>query len=240
MRHLWMNVREGAERTRTPVLFALDELPATALAKLDTYLATLGSYGGTLLLYLQTISQLDDVYGKAKAQTILGNCHTKLYYPPRDLPTAEHVSKVFGTELRLVRSDSHSAGSGGFGSKHPRGPQTSQSYTEKEVPALAATELDALPAEAVIVLAQAAQQVRVLAERLNPLWQLGTLPAPPALRPHRRAAPGASPMAAARGHVSARTGVPAAMGSIGRGTSVAPSMPTTPAPPHGSDSDSFY
>ena len=79
---------------RTPTLFALDELPATALAKLETYMATLGGYGGTLLLYLQTISQLDDVYGTTKAQTILGNCATKLFYPPRDLVTAEHVSKA--------------------------------------------------------------------------------------------------------------------------------------------------
>jgi type IV secretory pathway TraG/TraD family ATPase VirD4 len=85
---------------RTPTLFALEELPATAQAKLETYIATLGGYGGTLLLYLQTISQLDDVYGKTKAQTILGNCATKLFYLPRDLVTAEHVSKLFGTDLR--------------------------------------------------------------------------------------------------------------------------------------------
>lgn len=170
---------------RTPTLFALDELPATALAKLETYIATLGGYGGTLLLYLQTISQLDDVYGHTKAQTILGNCHTKLFYPPRDLMTAEYVSKAFGTELRFVRADSHQPGSGGLNvgsSKHTRLPQSSVSWNEREEPAYAPSELDALPAEAVIVLAQGTTQVRALAERLNPIPLLPDLPAPPALR----------------------------------------------------------
>src|ERR687894_1469096 len=106
---------EMRQARKTHVLFALDELPATALAKLETYISTIGGYGGTLLLYLQTISQLDDVYGKTKAQTILGNCATKLFYPPRDLRPAEHVSRLFGTELRYVRSDSRSTGGSSAG-----------------------------------------------------------------------------------------------------------------------------
>ncbi len=186
------------QQRRSPVLFALDEVPATAIAKLDAYMATIGSYGGTLLLYLQTMSQLDDVYGKAKAQTILGNCHTKVFYPPRDLATAEYVSKAFGTELRYVRADSRSSGGGSVGlgsAKHARGPHSSLSYTEKEAPALAPTELDALPAEAVIVLAQAETQLRVLAERLDPIPLLPDLPAPPAVR-RRRPAPPSTPRAA--------------------------------------------
>ena len=156
----------------------------------DAHISTIGGYGGTLLLYLQTVSQLDDVYGKAKARTILGNCHTKLYYPPRDMETAEHVAKVFGTELRYVRSDSSS--SPGTSSGHAyHGRQTSTTYAERVAPALAPTELDALPACAVIVLAQADKQYRVLAERLNPIPKLPSLPLPPELgrrrQPHQPA-----------------------------------------------------
>jgi len=209
------------QQRRTPVLFALDEVPATALTKLDTYMATLGSYGGTLLLYLQTMSQLDDVYGHAKAQTILGNCHTKVFYPPTDLATAEYVSKAFGTELRFVRADNRSSGGGlGLGSsKHTRGPHTSLSYTEKEAPALAPTELDALPVEAVIVLAQAETHVRVLAERLNPIPLLPDLPAPPALRRRRPAHPSAR-----RTADSTPDGTDTAAPPVGNGA------PATPAP----------
>ena len=160
---------------RTPTLFALDEVPATALAKLDTYIATLGGYGGTLLLYLQTISQLDDVYGKAKAQTILGNCaHQAVLSAAAISRPPSTCRKLFGTELRYVRSDSRAAGRAVAGpelsrSHAPRGPQTSQSWSEKEAPVLAPTEVDALPADAVLVLAQATTQLRVLAERLNPI-----------------------------------------------------------------------
>ncbi len=211
---------------RTPTLFALDEVPATALAKLDAYIATLGSYGGTFVLYVQAISQLDDVYGTAKAQTILGNCHTKIYYPPRDQATAEHLSKAFGTELRYVRSDSRSSGSGGgsglsMSRAHaPRGPQTSQSWSEKETPVLGPAEVDALPEDAVLVLTQGTTQLRVLAERLNPIPLLPDLPAPPAVRRRRPAHP-STPHTADYAPGGTATAAPA----VGNGA-----PPVTPAP----------
>src|SRR5918998_1636282 len=200
---------EMRQARKSYCLFALDELPATALAKLETYISTIGGYGGTLLLYLQTISQLDDVYGKAKARTILGNCHTKLYYPPRDVETAEHVAKVFGTELRYVRSDSRSAGLSSYGGQGRESRQTSTTYAEREGPALSPAELDALPASAVIVLAQADKQYRVLAERLNPIPKLAGLPHPPAIG--RRGQPHRMVPVAPEAHAEART-LPAANG----------------------------
>lgn len=228
---------------RTPTLFALDELPATALAKLDTYIATLGGYGGTLLLYLQTISQLDDVYGKTKAQTILGNCATKLFYRPGDLVTAEHVSKLFGTELRYVRSDSRSSGAGsGAGmslswSHASRGPQTSLSWSEKETPVFGPSEADAVPQESVFVLTQGDLHVRVLAERLNPIPWFGDLPAPPALRrpqplgsaphPATTAAPDAATVHAATGSSGPATAPPATE----EAERVEPADPTVPRRP---------
>jgi hypothetical protein len=94
------------------------------------------------------------------------------------METAEHVARVFGTELRYVRSDS-SSGSMSSGKRAYQGRQTSTTYAERVAPALAPTELDALPASAVVVLAQADRQYRVLAERLNPIPKLASLPPPP-------------------------------------------------------------
>jgi hypothetical protein len=89
------------------------------------------------------------------------------------------ATRVFGTELRYVRSDSSSS-SPGISSGHAyHGRQTSTTYAERVAPALAPTELDALPASAVIVLAQADRQYRVLAERLNPIPKLASLRPPP-------------------------------------------------------------
>jgi hypothetical protein len=165
-------------------LFALDEVPTTALARLDTYISTIGGYGGLLLLYLQTSSQLDDVYGVHKARTILGNCNSKVFYPPRDLATMEHVSRVFGTELRYTRTQSTSRSVTREGTSRQ---QTSISYVERTEPVFSPTELDALPAEAVIVQVQGPnQQYRVLGERLNPIPKFTTLPPPPpVVRPPR-------------------------------------------------------
>ena len=99
---------------RTPTLFALDELPATALAKLETYMATLGGYGGTLLVYLQTIPQLDDVYGRTKANTHPGQLRDQAVLPAAR-PPHRRALLLFGTELRYVRTDSHSRGMGSGG-----------------------------------------------------------------------------------------------------------------------------
>ena len=86
-------------------LFALDEMPTTAIPRLDEYLSIMGGFGATALLYMQSLAQLDEVYGHDRARTILANCHQQVYYPPRDVPTAEYVSKLFGTELQFVESD---------------------------------------------------------------------------------------------------------------------------------------
>ncbi len=64
---------------------------------------------------------------------------------------------------------------------------------------MAPAELDALPASAVIVLAQADKQYRVLAERLNPIPKLGSLP--PAMR--RRVQPHQPALVAPKAHVGA-------------------------------------
>jgi hypothetical protein len=172
------------QRTRAATLFALDEVSTTALARLDTYISTIGGYGGLVLLYLQTSSQLDDVYGVHKARTILGNCNSKVFYPPRDLATMEHVSRVFGTELRYTRTQSTSRSVTREGTSRQ---QTSVSYVERTEPVFSPTELDALPAEAVIVQLQGPnQQYRVLGERLNSIPTFATLPPPPpVVRPAR-------------------------------------------------------
>lgn len=165
--------------TKAYTLFALDELPTTALARLDTYISTIGGYGGTILAYVQSSSQLDDVYGPHKSRTIMANMNNKVFYPPRDAQTAEELSQLFGTELRYTRTQNTSRSvSGGKGTR-----QTSLGYAERIEPVLSPQELDALPADVVIVQVQGqTQQYRVLAERLNPIPKLASLAPPPVAR----------------------------------------------------------
>ncbi len=87
-------------QTRTPLLVAIDELPAVGLRNLLTYLATVGGYGVTILLYAQTYGQLVQLYGREGVETLLANCQHQLWYPPADLTTADRMARLYGTELK--------------------------------------------------------------------------------------------------------------------------------------------
>jgi type IV secretion system protein VirD4 len=62
------------------------------------------------LVYVQDVSQFDATYGTAKAKTIRSNCHTKVFYPPKDLETAKYISDYAGSQSRVTRSMSKEAG----------------------------------------------------------------------------------------------------------------------------------
>ncbi len=182
---------------RQPTLFAIDELPTVALGNLDTYLATIGGYGATALLYLQSLAHLQEVYGEVRSRAILANCHHQLYYAPRDPHTPRSVSELFGTELAYVTAESRSWG----GEHGPAGKRQRTATTQEVVrPALPVPQVLALPQAAVVLFTTlAGRQYRVLAERLNPLARLPMLAPPPTLARSRtwygRADAGAPPVA---------------------------------------------
>ncbi len=165
---------------RRPTLFAVDELPTVALGNLDTYLATMGGYGATALLYLQSLAHLEEVYGDVRSRAILANCHHQLFYAPRDPRTPRYVSEMFGTELAYVTSESRSS-SLAHGQAVGRRQRTT---TTQEVvrPALDVPQVLALPQAAVVLFTTlAGRQYRILTERLNPLARLPMLALPPTL-----------------------------------------------------------
>jgi hypothetical protein len=215
---------------KTYTLFALDELPAIALAHLETYIATVGGSGAMMLMYLQSITQLDSVYGQANAKTILENCNTKLLYRPNGPETAAYITQMFGDELQFSRSESRSSSIGNGPSYGRR--QTSASYQESYRPALPLSQPGALPITAVVVLAQDDRHAyRVLGERLNPIPELATLPPPPRMRPWRAAGNTAADVRAAATaawveHATGGGPVPAQVeGSPGEAGAVRPPEP---------------
>jgi len=77
--------------------FILDELPSLPKVKdLETFLAESRKYGGCGVLALQSISQLEGIYGKESTRTIVGNCSTKVVFSEQDPEIAERVSRMFG------------------------------------------------------------------------------------------------------------------------------------------------
>lgn len=101
--------RSEQDLTHTPnrVLFALDEFPR--LGKVQTItngLATLRSKQITIAIFMQSMAQLDLIYGKETRQVIFDNCQYKAILRATDQETQEYLSKLVGTFDKMKKSTS--------------------------------------------------------------------------------------------------------------------------------------
>jgi type IV secretion system protein VirD4 len=96
---------EQDKRLKYQCLMLLDEFTAIGkvgiLAKSVSYIA---GYNMRLLPIIQSISQLESVYGKEDARTFVVNHAVKIVYPPRDQEDAEQCSRELGTYTLKVKS----------------------------------------------------------------------------------------------------------------------------------------
>ena len=76
-----------------PVLVGLDEVKRAPIANLDAILSTAAGRNISVMLYLQSPSQFDDLYGKDATESILNNCGVQLYYKTESVGTAEYIQK---------------------------------------------------------------------------------------------------------------------------------------------------
>ena len=157
------------------IIAAIDELPTVGLRNVEEYLSTVGGYGITLLLYVQSYSQLASLYGERNAETILSNCQHQLWYPPADEPTAKRMSAIYGTTLEPVQSFSDGRRDKRFMPDFGQN-QNSRSVNWQIRPALTVEELFALDKEAVIV--RYDRKYVLKAYRLWPVPQFAKLPQP--------------------------------------------------------------
>lgn len=74
-------------------LYLLTSYPRQRSSGSGLNLGTDRGLGVTLVLGIQSISQLEARYGKANAQTILANCATRIALSGLDVETAEYVSR---------------------------------------------------------------------------------------------------------------------------------------------------
>jgi type IV secretion system protein VirD4 len=86
----------------TPILFLLDEFPR--LGKIEGItdgLATLRGKNITMCVIVQSLAQLDLMYGKEARQVIADNCQYKAVLNATDAETQEYFSRIVGTYERL-------------------------------------------------------------------------------------------------------------------------------------------
>ncbi|GJM42744.1 MAG: hypothetical protein DHS20C20_30260 [Ardenticatenaceae bacterium] len=174
------------QNKRQKMLVAIDELPAIGLRNIADYLSTCGGYGMTMLLYVQSVGQLLELYGRDGTRAILSNCDHQLWYPAAEMETAKFMSELYGTTLKA--SPMQSASRSARQQKDKEGNAQTQmtnnqgaSWSWREGAALSPNEMMALPKGQVLVTMLTDQRYTFLGQRLNSIPLFDKLPPPDGL-----------------------------------------------------------
>ncbi len=128
------------------VLVMIDEF--RQLGKMEAIVSKLtinAGYGFRMVLVLQDLAQLDELYGKATRQTTVSACQAKLFIRMNDLETSEYVSEMLGSTTIEIKTPIIRAGQGIFATR-----DKSVSYQERAL--RTAEELRQMPSDRAIVL----------------------------------------------------------------------------------------
>jgi type IV secretion system protein VirD4 len=122
-----------------PVLLLVDEAGRTAIPMLADSATTVVGRRISLWLAVQSLSQLEAVYGKARAQILRDNMDSRLFYRPTDIQTAKYLEERIGSVSAYARSQT----------LH-RGDETSEGRSERPIPLLSSQDITLLADEQVI------------------------------------------------------------------------------------------
>src|SRR5205807_3747686 len=122
-----------------PALLLIDEAGRTAIPMLADHATTVAGRDITIAMFVQSLSQLETIYGRARAQTLKDNMDTQLYYPPTDLTTAKHLEDSLGSQSAYAHSTTSREGA-----------EASVGQTERPIPLLTAQEIKQLNDEDII------------------------------------------------------------------------------------------
>jgi type IV secretion system protein VirD4 len=154
-----------------PVLMLIDEAGRTAIPSLADHCTTVVGRGISLWIAIQSLSQLEAIYGKAHATTLRNNMESQIFYRPNDLPTAQYLAERIGNISAYARSTTERDGR-----------ETSIGLSERPIPLLTAQEIMQMKDEQVIAFHRNLPPFRV--NRMDwrqhqHLKQRRVIPAPP-------------------------------------------------------------
>lgn len=99
------------EGKNPPILIMLDEFPRLGkMSEIVGGLATLRSRNVHLMLIIQSLTQLDMIYGKDERKVIVDNCSYKLVLNATDTETQKYFSDMAGQKTIKVKSFSQGEG----------------------------------------------------------------------------------------------------------------------------------
>jgi len=121
------------------VWFILDELASlNKVRNLETLLTEGRKYGGCGVLAIQSLAQLESIYGRENSKTIIGNCLTKIVFAEQDPEIAEKISKMFGEREVKECQEGISYGA------HETRDGVNLSSQKKQIPVISSTEVQSL------------------------------------------------------------------------------------------------
>ena len=133
-----------------PVLLLIDEGGRTAIPNLHDAATTVCGRGISIWLAIQSLSQLEAVYGTARANVLRGNLDTQLYYRPNDLTTARYLEERLGSVSAYAHSQTlHS------------GEETSEGRSERPIPLVSKQDIAQLSDSAVIAFHRSHRPLRL-------------------------------------------------------------------------------
>jgi type IV secretory pathway TraG/TraD family ATPase VirD4 len=112
------------------VLLLIDEAGRQAIPSLSEHAATVVGRGITLWIAVQSLAQLDAVYGRDRAAILRDCMETQLFYKPSDEKTAEYIERCLGRKSDYAKSQTMRDGT-----------ETSEGRSEQGVPLLSAWEI---------------------------------------------------------------------------------------------------
>ena len=118
---------QRAGRGCQPVMLLIDEAGRTAIPSLADHATTVVGRGISIWLAVQSLSQLEVVYGRARAQVLRDNMESQLYYRPTDVATARYVEERCGRQSAYAHQTTEQHGG-----------HTSEGRTEQAIPLLSA------------------------------------------------------------------------------------------------------
>ena len=111
-------VKKNSQCFFQKILFLIDEGGVTPIPELYDHVATCNGRGMSFVMGIQALSQLDAVYGKENAETILNNC-TKVIFRQESFSTAKIVSEWLGGKSAFASSQTkhreHTSSNSNFG-----------------------------------------------------------------------------------------------------------------------------
>jgi type IV secretion system protein VirD4 len=122
-----------------PVLLLIDEAGRTAIPSLADHASTVVSRGISLLIAVQSLSQLNVVYGTQWATILRDNMDSRTFYRPNDQETAEYLERCLGRKSDYAHSRTLRDGE-----------ETSEGRMEQGVSLMTAQEIKQMPDEQII------------------------------------------------------------------------------------------